>query len=229
MDRADQGENRKSMAGAAVGEARHGVHGARDPGARLHRDERAHRAVRRGSGCAQLAAVGGARGIAVARAAQSGAVRTQYRADIQRFGSQMKSRFLAALSLALALAFPAAHAQLRIEITSGVRDPIPIAVVPFSGGSAAPGGFDVAAVVQQDLESSGRFRGMRRQSMRTTPARSDDVAVADWKADGSDYIVVGRVSPVAGGSQFAVDFELVNLLTGQRLASQRVTALPAAM
>jgi TolB protein len=141
----------------------------------------------------------------------------------------MKSRFLAALSLALALAFPAAHAQLRIEITSGVRDPIPIAVVPFSGGSAAPGGFDVAAVVQQDLESSGRFRGMRRQSMRTTPARSDDVAVADWKADGSDYIVVGRVSPVAGGSQFAVDFELVNLLTGQRLASQRVTALPAAM
>jgi hypothetical protein len=33
--------------------------------------------------------------------------------------------------LALALAARSANAALSIEITSGVRDPIPIAIVPF--------------------------------------------------------------------------------------------------
>ena len=51
----------------------------------------------------------------------------------------------------------AAQAQLKIEITSGVTDPIPIAIVPFAHTGAADGGLDVAAVVQhvQILEQSG--------------------------------------------------------------------------
>jgi len=36
-----------------------------------------------------------------------------------------------------------ARAALQIEITSGVRDPVPIAIVPFARAVAADGGLDV--------------------------------------------------------------------------------------
>ena len=94
------------------------------------------------------------------------------------------------LSLSL-LAATAADAQLKIEVSSGVTDPIPIAIVPFQH-APSDGGFDLAAVVQHDLEGSGRFHAMPRERMKTSPARVENVEQADWKADGNDYVAVGR-------------------------------------
>jgi TolB protein len=125
------------------------------------------------------------------------------------------------------IALPAG-AQLRIEITSGVTDPIPIAIVPFSRSVPGDGGLDVAQVVQNDLEGSGRFRAMPRKNMRLTPTRADEVVTEDWRADGNDYIVVGRVNSLENG-QIAVEFDLINLLNGQRLASQRFTGTTGAL
>ena len=125
----------------------------------------------------------------------------------------------------LLLFAPAAQAQLRIEITSGVTDPIPIAVVPFASAGQAE---DVGAIVQQDLAGSGRFRPMPRARMTATPARAADVVAADWHAAGNDYVVVGRVSDLGDG-RLAVDFELINALNGQQLAGRRFTGSPAAM
>ena len=95
------------------------------------------------------------------------------------------------------LAAGGARAQLRIEITSGVTDPIPIAIVPFARTVPGDAGLDVAAIVQRDLEGSGRFRAMARGDMIETPSRAADVVVADWRTGRNDYIVVGRVLPVA--------------------------------
>lgn len=135
---------------------------------------------------------------------------------------------LAVLSstFALCAALPA-HAELQIEITNGVTDPIPIAVVPFTR-VPADGGLDVSEVVQRDLASSGRFKTMPRSQMTSTPTRGGDVIASEWKAGGNDYVVVGRVSGTGDG-QLAVDFELVNALTGQQLASQRFTGTAAAL
>ncbi len=121
-----------------------------------------------------------------------------------------------------------AHAQLKIEITSGVTDPIPIAIVPFARPSPTDDSTNVADIVQHDLEGSGRFRAMARAQMRATPARAADVAVADWRAIGNDYVVVGRISALPAG-QVAVDFDLLNALNGQQLASQRFTGSPNTM
>ena len=60
---------------------------------------------------------------------------------------------------------PAARAELQIEITSGVRDPVPIAIVPFAHPEAAGSDFDAAGIVQHDLEGSGRFRALPRERM----------------------------------------------------------------
>jgi TolB protein len=122
----------------------------------------------------------------------------------------------------------AVHASLQIEITSGVRDPIPIAIVPFAAAAPADGGLDVAGVVQHDLEGSGRFKTLPRERMPSTPTRADGITAADWKGVGSDYVVVGRVSTLDNGT-LAVDFDLVNTLTGVRLASQRFTGPASAL
>ncbi len=131
-------------------------------------------------------------------------------------------------AFALSLVVSAAHAQLKIEVTSGVTDPIPVAIVPFERAVPADGGLDVAQVIQHDLEGSGRFRALPRDKMPATPTRAETVELADWKALGDDYVVVGRVSPVEGGN-VAVDFDLLNTLTGQHVASQRFVGPPTAL
>jgi TolB protein len=134
--------------------------------------------------------------------------------------------YIAGAILALGAALPAS-AQLRIEVTSGVTDPVPIAIVPFSH-APADGGLDVAQVVQHDLEGSGRFRALPRGKMPATPTQPTAVVTADWKNIGEDYIVVGRVVPL-DGSNLAVDFDLLNTLTGQRVVGQRFTGTPSAL
>jgi TolB protein len=124
--------------------------------------------------------------------------------------------------LAALLAAPPARADLQVLITKGVTDPIPIAVVPFAH-APADGGFDVAGVVQQDLDSSGRFRLMARQQMHTLPTSAAQVQAPDWKAAGEDYVLVGRVSAAAAG-RLEVDCDLVNTATGQAVGSARFIA-----
>ncbi len=110
-----------------------------------------------------------------------------------------------ALLCALAVLPGLAQAQLKIDITSGVTDPVPIAIVPFASSGGADIGVDVAQIIQADLEGTGRFKAMQRATMTATPSRAQDVQVAAWKAAGNDYVVVGRVSALGGG-QIAVDF-----------------------
>jgi TolB protein len=137
-------------------------------------------------------------------------------------------RHLATTAFALTLcAVLPAHAELQIDITSGVTDPIPIAVVPFTR-APSDGGVDVSEVVQHDLATSGRFKTMARAQMLGTPTKATDVVAADWKASGQDYVVVGRVSG-SGDGQLIVDFDLVNTLTGQTMASQRFAGPQAAL
>ncbi len=120
-----------------------------------------------------------------------------------------------------------AFAQLQLTITSGVTDPIPIAIVPFERAVPADGGVDVAAIVQRDLESSGRFKGMARTDMLSRPTTASAVDVLAWKQQRNDYVVVGRLTALANGD-VSVEAELVNVLTGQPLPlGKKWTAKPA--
>jgi TolB protein len=135
--------------------------------------------------------------------------------------------YIAAALMAVGAMLPA-WGQLKIEVTSGVTDPVPIAIVPFSRVVPADGGLDVAQVVQHDLEGSGRFRAMQRGQMPATPTQATAIVLNDWKNAGEDYIVVGRVVTLDGGN-LAVDFDLLNTLTGQRVAGQRFVGTPGAL
>jgi TolB protein len=132
------------------------------------------------------------------------------------------------IGAAMGLAVAPARADLQVLITKGVTDPIPIAIVPFARAMPADGAFDVAAVVQHDLESSGRFRAMQRRDMLTTPTSANDVQAADWKAAGNDYVAVGRVT-AASASELDVECDLINIQTGSRVASQKFIANSASL
>lgn len=121
------------------------------------------------------------------------------------------------------LAGPAA-AQLRLDITEGVRDAVPLAVVPF-GGQTTQSATDLAEVIANDLRLSGRFAPLERRDMIERPTRGEEIRFADWRLLRSDFIVVGRVEPVAGGS--AVTYELYNVQTGQPLVNERLTSSDA--
>jgi len=134
--------------------------------------------------------------------------------------------YIATALMAIGCAIPA-WAQLKIEVTNGVADPVPIAIVPFAK-PPADNSLDVAQVVEHDLQGSGRFRALARTQMPASPTQPNAVVMTDWKNAGEDYIVVGRIVPLDGGN-LAVDFDLLNVLTGQRVAGQRFVGTPSAL
>ena len=128
--------------------------------------------------------------------------------------------FLPLLLIALcAIVIPDARAQLRVEITSGVSDPVPLAIVPFAAPASSP--VDLSAIVDADLRGSGRFAVLARERMPAQPHRAAEVVAADWRAQRSDYVLVGRVQ---GAGVVTIEFELVNVLTGQVVLAERVTS-----
>ena len=123
------------------------------------------------------------------------------------------------LILACVVGLPDARAQLRVEITSGVTDPVPLAIVPFAASTASP--VDLSAIVDADLRGSGRFAVLPRERMPAQPHRAAEVVATDWRAQRSDYVLVGRVQ---GAGVVTIEFELVNALTGQVVLAERVTS-----
>ena len=118
----------------------------------------------------------------------------------------------------VALAYVApVQAQLRLDITEGVKDAVPVAVVPFAG-QAEGGPNDVADVVAGDLRLSGRFAPLDRADLVERPSRASDVRLEDWRLLKADYVVVGEVGPDAG----TVRFELVNVRTGQQMLAEQL-------
>jgi TolB protein len=123
----------------------------------------------------------------------------------------------------LLLVATSVRAQLVIEITRGQEDAVPIAIVPFGWESTGAAPFDIAEVVAADLQRSGRFAPLDRKDMIDRPTRGDQIRFQDWRYLKSDFIAVGRLIP-DGPDRYATEFELYNVLTGQRLAGQRLTA-----
>ena len=139
----------------------------------------------------------------------------------------MKKTVAVLVCWALSWLAATANAQLVIEITKSAEDAVPIAIVPFGWESSGAAPFDVAEVVAADLRRSGRFEPLDRKSMIDRPTQGDQIRFQDWRYLKTDFIAVGKLMPEGQG--YAATFELYNVLTGQRLAGQRVTASANAM
>jgi TolB protein len=120
------------------------------------------------------------------------------------------------LGLLLLAVAPLAHAQLRIEITRGVSEAVPIAVVPFAFEAEGRPAVDVAAVIDGNLAFSGRFAPMDRRDMVARPSRPEDVRPEDWRLLKTDVVVIGRIKPAAPG-RYEIEFHVFDVFRGQPL------------
>ena len=129
------------------------------------------------------------------------------------------------LAMTLLVATPA-RAELVIEITRGVENPIKIAVVPFRVKSSA---FDVdlARLIESNLERSGQFVRVRRDTMLSLPGPEDQIFYRDWRAIDSEYTVVGSVERDAQG--LLVRYGLHDVFGERVLFAERIPGAPESL
>ncbi|MDX2307466.1 MAG: Tol-Pal system beta propeller repeat protein TolB [Hyphomicrobium sp.] len=113
-----------------------------------------------------------------------------------------------------------ASAQLSGRQTEGSLDPIPIAIPAFVGDNPEIA-LQVSDVVSTDLESTGLFRPLERQSFLEQIADVNQAPrFVDWRQVGAEALSVGRIARGADG-RLTAEFRLWDVATGKQLAGQR--------
>ena len=130
-----------------------------------------------------------------------------------------------AMILSLPLMAPGtAHAQLELDVTKGVIQPLPIAIPPFTSANGL--GADIARVINANLERSGLFRPLDPASF---VEKNLDVGglprFEDWKVIGAQALVNGQVTVDANG-RLQVGFRLWDVFAGAQLQGQQYTVTP---
>ncbi len=142
---------------------------------------------------------------------------------------------LVRVALLLAVAIPLAPgltgkaaAQLRVDITQGTIQPMPIAIPPFVG---AGGGVDelsqnVSQVVTADLKRSGLFVPIDPSSF-LEPVVPPTVTpnFANWRPVNAQALVSGSVAPTGDGRIMA-EYRLWDVVSGQYLVGKQFFASP---
>ena len=128
----------------------------------------------------------------------------------------------------LVAAFPA-HAELKIDITRGVVEPMPIAVTPFHGADASVARFgaEIADVVAKDLERSGLFSPIDSNAfIQTGESLNVLPRFGDWRIINAQAMVQGRVTKTDDG-RLRVEFRLWDVLSEQQMVGLAYYTVPS--
>jgi TolB protein len=121
-----------------------------------------------------------------------------------------------------------AHADLKIDITHGVSEPIPVAIPDFYGaaGSTAQYGRNIAEVVKNDLVRSGLFSSVDPKSfMQDADSLLVAPRFADWRVLNAQALVVGKVEAQADG-RLKVEFRLWDVFGEQQMTGLAYFTIP---
>ena len=139
-----------------------------------------------------------------------------------------RAAILVSALVLLMLGIGPAAADLKIDITRGNIQPMPIAVVPFQGDSPREGqiGQDVARVVGADLERSGLFKPIDPRSFIQTPASlKAGPRYGDWRVIGAQALVSGQAQIQPDG-KVRVEFRLWDVFAEQYLVGRAYFSRP---
>ena len=127
------------------------------------------------------------------------------------------------------LAAAPAGAVIRVDINSGVAQPLPIAVPAFAtpaaastaAGSTAALGAQVAQVIAADLGSSGLFRPIDPVAYTTNVTMADTTApqYASWRTVAAQALITGSVTANTDGG-ITLACYAYDVFAGQELARQ---------
>lgn len=131
-------------------------------------------------------------------------------------------RFFTALLFAVTLAVPA-MAEIRVDVTSGKTEPLPIAITDFTGNGISK---QISDVITADLQRSGLFRPIAPSSFIERGLAVDATPrFPDWRAISSQALVVGKVD--AAGPNLTVEFRLWDVLAENQMVGRRFTTTAA--
>ncbi len=128
--------------------------------------------------------------------------------------------FAALLTLWTGAATAQSNGPLRIEITEGVIEPLPLAVPDFvpSGSSANEYARNLSRVIAADLAGTGLFREVPASAhISTVTDFGAPIKFADWKAINAQALITGAVS-VSGGKA-TVQFRVWDVFSGAELGN----------
>ncbi|MGZ8410620.1 MAG: Tol-Pal system protein TolB, partial [Hyphomicrobium sp.] len=112
-----------------------------------------------------------------------------------------------------------AAADLSIDITRGVVEPLPIAILSFDGAQQDEReyGEDIASVVAADLRNSGLFRPLEPASFVERNFELDAAPrFADWQEINAPAVVNGRTQLLPDG-RLKVEFRLWDVFAEQQM------------
>ena len=119
-----------------------------------------------------------------------------------------------ALTLSLLMVYLPGQAALEITITGGGTGALPIAVVPFA--SLPDESYDIAAIVESDLNRSGLFKPLARQDMLETPSSPEQIDWRNWRALGVEHLVIGQLRRADTGGM-VVRFQLMDVFRARQV------------
>ena len=122
----------------------------------------------------------------------------------------------------------ASEAQVRLDITRGRVEPMPIAITIFPGTTPEVQqlGRDISQVITADLERSGLFRSLDPKGFLQELTSLDvQPRFADWRTLAAQALVQGAVEPLPSG-QARVAFRLWDVFGGQQMEGQAYTTQP---
>jgi TolB protein len=146
---------------------------------------------------------------------------------LNRGTGRMAVAILAAVLVTLGLSIPV-RAELRIDITRGKVEPMPIAITNFLGAGAteADTGRKVADIISRDLQSSGLFKPIDPKAFIQKPeALRLNPRFGDWRVISAQALVSGQVLIQPDG-KMRFEFRLWDVFAEQQMMGLAYMAAP---
>lgn len=122
----------------------------------------------------------------------------------------------------------AVQAELKVDITQGKAEPLPIAVSDFFGSTSqeASIGQNMAAVIAADLLRSGLFKPIdKRAFIQADNAMNSLPRFGDWRIINAQALVQGRTEMVPDG-RLRVEFRLWDVFAEQQMVGLAYFTVP---
>jgi TolB protein len=120
-----------------------------------------------------------------------------------------------------------AGAVLKLDVTQGNVQPIPIAIPDFLSGTPQnpAAGRNVSQIIASNLQRSGLFINIDQAAYIEKIASADQVPqFPDWRQINAQALVTGRVT--LGDGRLRAEFRLWDVFAGQQLHGQQYTTTP---
>lgn len=141
--------------------------------------------------------------------------------------SMILSLFLAVTALAI-LPVTSARAELRIDVTKGNIEPIPIAISNFAVADSSGASFatQIPQVITSDLAGTGLFKPLNPSAFIQDPnSLQQGVRFPEWKALNAQALVSGTVTKAPDG-RTRVEFRLWDVFGQQQMTGMAYMTTP---